>query len=98
MSEYLAVVKFPTQNVVKAKFGADNDLAAYDKMLKVFGCKSTNEIEEFDLLEILTDNRLRIAATKAKESAAQVPLALPAPEPPHVYDEEAVPFLQYQFA
>lgn len=65
MGQYLAIAKrTPDSSAVKIGFEAINTTTAIMEMVRALGCRSTAEIAEYDLLEVIGKDQYRACAAK----------------------------------
>lgn len=91
MQHYFAVIKLsPTSTPMKAAFIASDVNDALKEMCRVVRCTTTTEIAEYDLLEVLGDNKYREVASKIGNEFRQPKVMLPPPLGEDIDDTETV--------
>lgn len=90
MIKYFATVRLADGRPQQCTVEADTIFAALDLVCKRAGVKSTTDLLEFELLEVLGNDRYRSAARKVVNSPVLDTNKLDPPSPPPKKHSEAV--------
>lgn len=95
MLHYFAVIKIrPDASPMKATFIANDVTDALKEMCRVANCTTTNEIAEYDLLQVMSNNKYKEVASKIGNEIRKRPIETSAP----VLEEEEKQYIPYTLA